>query len=173
MSVPVLSLSIQHAPKLKSCSAKINRTWFNYLHGSSDCSLSTSDSQSQSFFRRYKSILPTSLNHHFLQTRGSSPRRPDADMGTATQFNSLEFSSWRIIHEHGIWNISAMPQSSHIYCRSNSKGPTLSTSTDNAQFGIQFFSSSQKLPIKLISARIIACIPFGGDLIPLCTYPTP
>lgn len=151
----------------------INWTWFSHLRKSKDYSLNTSDSQSQSFFLRYKSILPTSLNHQFLQTRGFLPWRPDADVGTATQFYSPEFSSWRIIHEHGIWNYSAMPKSSHIYCRSNSKGSTLSMSTDNAQFGIQFFSGSQQLPIKLKSARIIACIPFGEEFSLNCNNTTP
>ena len=40
------------------------------------------DPQSQSFSRSYGSDLPTSLTHIILSTRGCSPRRPDADMGT-------------------------------------------------------------------------------------------
>ena len=38
--------------------------------------------QSQSFSRSYGSDLPTSLTYINLSTRGCSPRRPDADMGT-------------------------------------------------------------------------------------------
>lgn len=38
--------------------------------------------QSQSFSRSYGSGLPTSLTYINLSTRGCSPRRPDADMGT-------------------------------------------------------------------------------------------
>jgi hypothetical protein len=38
--------------------------------------------QSQSFSRGYGSDLPTSLTYINLSTRGCSPRRPDADMGT-------------------------------------------------------------------------------------------
>lgn len=38
--------------------------------------------QSQPFFRRYGSELPTSLTYIILSTRGSSPWRPAADMGT-------------------------------------------------------------------------------------------
>ena len=40
------------------------------------------DPQSQSLFRSYGSILPISLTHISLSTRGSKPRRPDAEMGT-------------------------------------------------------------------------------------------
>ena len=38
--------------------------------------------QSHSFSRSYGTILPTSLGHLTLSTRGCSPRRPDAVMGT-------------------------------------------------------------------------------------------
>ena len=38
--------------------------------------------QSQSLFRSYGSNLPTSLTYIILSTRGSSPWRPAADMGT-------------------------------------------------------------------------------------------
>ena len=38
--------------------------------------------QSHSFSRGYGTILPTSLNHLTLFTRGCRPRRPDAVMGT-------------------------------------------------------------------------------------------
>ena len=38
--------------------------------------------QSQSFSRSYGSNLPTSLTYIILSTRGFSPRRPAADMGT-------------------------------------------------------------------------------------------
>ena len=37
---------------------------------------------SQSFSRSYGSILPTSLTYIILSTRGCSPWRPDADIGT-------------------------------------------------------------------------------------------
>jgi hypothetical protein len=40
-------------------------------------------SQSQSFFQRYRSNLPTSLTRLILSTRGCEPRRPDAVSGTA------------------------------------------------------------------------------------------
>ena len=40
------------------------------------------DPQSQSLFRSYGSRLPISLTHIHLSTRGSQPRRPDAEMGT-------------------------------------------------------------------------------------------
>ena len=39
--------------------------------------------QSQSFFRGYGSSLPTSLTYIVLSTRGCSPWRPAADIGTA------------------------------------------------------------------------------------------
>ena len=51
--------------------------------------------QSQSFSRSYGSILPTSLTYIILSTRGYSPWRPAADMGTngrEIQIGSLEFS---------------------------------------------------------------------------------
>ena len=38
--------------------------------------------QSQSFSRSYGSNLPTSLTYIILSTRGCSPWRPDADIGT-------------------------------------------------------------------------------------------
>ena len=41
--------------------------------------------QSQSFSRSYGSILPTSLIYIVLSTRGCSPWRPDAVMGTTWQ----------------------------------------------------------------------------------------
>ena len=40
------------------------------------------DPQSQSLSRSYGSRLPISLTHIHLSTRGSKPRRPDAEMGT-------------------------------------------------------------------------------------------
>ena len=40
------------------------------------------DPQSQSLSRSYGSRLPISLTHINLSTRGSEPRRPDAEMGT-------------------------------------------------------------------------------------------
>jgi hypothetical protein len=43
--------------------------------------------QSQFLFRRYKSTLPTSLIYIILTTRGCSPWRPAADMGTASHEN--------------------------------------------------------------------------------------
>src|SRR5271156_4720618 len=51
--------------------------------------------QSQSLSRSYGSDLPTSLTYIILSTRGYSPRRPAADMGTSgreIQIGSLEFS---------------------------------------------------------------------------------
>ncbi len=41
------------------------------------------DPQSQSLSRSYGSNLPTSLTYIILSTRGFSPRRPAADMGTS------------------------------------------------------------------------------------------
>ena len=41
------------------------------------------DPQSQSLSRSYGSNLPTSLTHIILSTRGCSPWRPAADMGTS------------------------------------------------------------------------------------------
>jgi hypothetical protein len=43
--------------------------------------------QSQSFSRSYGSVLPTSLTYIILITRGCSPWRPAADMGTAQHEN--------------------------------------------------------------------------------------
>jgi hypothetical protein len=43
--------------------------------------------QSQSLSRSYGSILPTSLTYIILTTRGCSPWRPAADMGTAQHEN--------------------------------------------------------------------------------------
>ena len=51
--------------------------------------------QSQSLSRSYGSILPTSLTYIVPSTRGCSPRRPAADMGTVRHENhtpSLGFS---------------------------------------------------------------------------------
>ena len=48
------------------------------------------DPQSQSLSRSYGSNLPTSLTYIILSTRGSSPWRPAADMGT----NRQEDSTW-------------------------------------------------------------------------------
>jgi hypothetical protein len=45
--------------------------------------LPTLGPQSQSFFQRYRSSLPTSLTRLILSTRGCEPRRPDAVSGTA------------------------------------------------------------------------------------------
>ena len=41
------------------------------------------DPQSQSLSRSYGSNLPISLTYILLSTRGCSPRRPDADIGTS------------------------------------------------------------------------------------------
>ena len=51
--------------------------------------------QSQSLSRSYGSNLPTSLTYIILSTRGCSPWRPAADMGTSwreSAVTSLEFS---------------------------------------------------------------------------------
>lgn len=48
------------------------------------------DPQSQSLSRSYGSNLPTSLTYIILSTRGSSPWRPAADMGT----NRRDSSTW-------------------------------------------------------------------------------
>lgn len=45
--------------------------------------------QSQSFYRRYGSNLPTSLTYIVQKARGCSPWRPDADMGTACHENYI------------------------------------------------------------------------------------
>jgi hypothetical protein len=45
--------------------------------------------QSQSFFQRYGSNLPTSLNYFSLMTRGYEPWRPDAVMGTGRGVNDV------------------------------------------------------------------------------------
>ena len=45
------------------------------------------DPQSQSFSRSYGSNLPTSLTYIILLTRGYSPWRPAADMGTDSPEN--------------------------------------------------------------------------------------
>jgi len=45
------------------------------------------DPKSQSFSRSYGSVLPTSLTHIILVTRGCSPWRPAADMSTDSQGN--------------------------------------------------------------------------------------
>ena len=47
--------------------------------------------QSQSLFRRYGSILPTSLTYIHPFTRGFSPWRPDAVMGTIGREQAFEF----------------------------------------------------------------------------------
>ena len=44
--------------------------------------------QSQSFFRGYGSILPTSLTYVILSTRGYTPWRPDAVMSTSMGANN-------------------------------------------------------------------------------------
>ena len=41
--------------------------------------------QSQSFYRRYGSVLPTSLTYIVLSARGFAPRRPAADTGTRSR----------------------------------------------------------------------------------------
>lgn len=46
------------------------------------------DPQSQSFSRSYGSILPTSLIYILLSTRGCSPWRPDAVLGTTRRANN-------------------------------------------------------------------------------------
>lgn len=45
-------------------------------------SFSLPNPKSQSLFQRYRSILPTSLTHIISSTRGSSPWRPAAVIGT-------------------------------------------------------------------------------------------
>ncbi|KAI3642087.1 hypothetical protein MP228_011642 [Amoeboaphelidium protococcarum] len=54
----------------------------------------TANPQSQSFFQRYGSILPTSLTYIILSTRGYSPWRPAAVMSTTEDemIHSLGFS---------------------------------------------------------------------------------
>ena len=59
--------------------------------------------QSQSFSRSYRSIMPTSLIYILLSTRGCSPWRPDAVMGTACYeiitlpriFNDRHVCNWQ------------------------------------------------------------------------------
>ena len=65
----------------------------------SDAEPGRPDPQSQSLSRSYGSNLPTSLTYIILSTRGCSPWRPAADMGTSScesAVTSLGFSrsSW-------------------------------------------------------------------------------
>ena len=48
--------------------------------------------QSQSLSRSYGSNLPTSLTYIILSTRGYSPRRPAADMGTSWRDSAVTLS---------------------------------------------------------------------------------
>ena len=50
------------------------------------------DPQSQSLSRSYGSNLPTSLTYIILSTRGFSPRRPAADMGTSWCHSAVSLS---------------------------------------------------------------------------------
>ena len=73
------------------------------------------DPQSQSLSRSYGSDLPTSLTYIILSTRGSSPWRPAADMGTSRR----DTSTWPSLgFSRSVGNSRAPPQ---LRCSSRSK----------------------------------------------------
>ena len=73
------------------------------------------DPQSQSLSRSYGSNLPTSLTYIILSTRGSSPWRPAADMGTSRR----DTSTWPSPgFSRSVGNSRAPPQ---LRCSSRSK----------------------------------------------------
>ena len=67
--------------------------------------------QSQSFSRGYGSSLPTSLTYINLSTRGCSPRRPDADMGTSWH-EGVHPSPWIFKSLTGVARTSQEPRRS-------------------------------------------------------------
>ena len=58
--------------------------------------------QSQSFFQRYRSNLPTSLIRLRLSTRGCEPRRPDAVSGTAGCWSTYSLRFHKPVRAHRI-----------------------------------------------------------------------
>ena len=68
---------------------------FNYITAHVRSDIPNGNDQSQSLSRSYGSILPISLTYFVLSTRGYSPWRPDAVMGTTLVmelYHSLAFS---------------------------------------------------------------------------------
>ena len=71
----------------------VSSTWLS----SDSRQIPTPSPQSQSFSRSYGSILPTSLTYIVLSTRGCSPWRPDAVMGTTRGANNLSLGFSRAV----------------------------------------------------------------------------
>ena len=88
----IISISIWHEwTSLKSESSQTTS------YTSMECSVDTTKPkhpgpQSQSLSRSYGSNLPTSLTYIILSTRGCSPRRPAADMGTSWRDSAVTLS---------------------------------------------------------------------------------
>ena len=99
----------------------------------------TPSPQSHSFSRSYGTILPTSLSHLTLSTRGCSPRRPDAVMGTGgceIETSSRFFKDCRIRTRCPVTR-STLPDCEPSLPASCFQGPKLLNRNDNTPWGIR------------------------------------
>jgi hypothetical protein len=106
--------------------------------------------QSQSFSRSYGSDLPTSLTYIVLSTRGCSPRRPAADMGTS-RCDAPVSLSW-------IFKV-----------RQNTPDATITA----ALFAILTLSLREGIPGRLIAHAEKKTLPGGSDGISRSFWVTP
>ena len=92
------------------------------------------DSQSQSFFQRYGSNLPTSLNYFNLLTRGFEPWRPDAVVGTDIYIvhDLALIVSWTVSKAQVSTYVDIFQNSSHFITLSISMAVTLLNNDENA-----------------------------------------
>ena len=109
------------------------------LHRPGELRTSTTNPQSHSFSRSYGTILPTSLSHLTLLTRGCSPRRPDAVMGTGgceIETSSRFFKDCRIRTRCPVTR-STLPDCEPSLPASCFQGPKLLNRNDNTPWGIR------------------------------------
>ena len=150
MSAPVLSWLFSAQGKYRSTLLFIHsfRARFRFppegvqqllLRPSLQDRILTPSPQSHSFSRSYGTILPTSLSHLTLLTRGCSPRRPDAVMGTGgceIETSSRFFKDCRIRTRCPVTQ-STLPDSGPSLPASCFQGPKLLNRNDNTPRGIR------------------------------------
>ena len=113
--------------------------------------------QSQSFFRGYGSNLPTSLTYIVLSTRGCSPWRPAADIGTARHESQTTPQDFQ-----GPMGVHRTPQEARCFAapQSLSRGKPIPGTTER-------YEEKRTLPRTPASVSWFACVtalgpPVGG-----------
>lgn len=128
--------------------------------------------QSQSLSRSYGSVLPTSLTYIILETRGYSPWRPAADIGTAQgrgkvfaiEFSRADSSAPDPARTAGLFGVNIHISRQAVFMESTpyrEKTTLPGTAADVFDFDcVAAFAPRRRHPLRLSSGILTRC-PFG------------